>query len=43
MFRSNSIIGRIIAHERGKILPLIIKKTRLSKEDAETLFTYVWC
>lgn len=40
---SEYIIGRIIAHERGKILPLIIKKTRLSKEDAETLFTYAWC
>ena len=38
---SEYIIGRIIAHERGKILPLIIKKTGLSKEDAETLFTYI--
>lgn len=32
---SEYIIGRIVAHERGKVLPLIIKKTGLSKEDAE--------
>ena len=38
---SEYIIGRIVAHERGKVLPLIIKKTGLSKEDAETLFTYI--
>lgn len=31
---SEYIIGRIVAHERGKVLPLIIKKTGLSKEDA---------
>ncbi|WP_278897866.1 TetR/AcrR family transcriptional regulator [Lactobacillus gallinarum] len=38
---SEYIIGRIVVHERGKVLPLIIKKTGLSKEDAETLFTYI--
>ena len=38
---SEYIIGRIVAHERGKVLPLIIKKIGLSKEDAETLFTYI--
>lgn len=38
---SEYIIGRIMTHERGKVVPSIIKKTGLSQEDAETLFTYV--
>ena len=38
---SEYIIGRIMVKERKHVLPLIIKKTGLSKEDAETLFSYV--
>lgn len=38
---SEYIIGRIMAHERNKVLPSIIEKTGLTSEDAETLFTYI--
>ena len=34
------IVGRIMVHERGRVVPAIQKKTGLSKEDAETLFLY---
>ena len=34
------IVGRIMVHERGRVIPAIQKKTGLSKEDAETLFLY---
>ena len=37
---SEYIIGRIMAHERDRVIPSIMKKTGLSKEDAETLFIY---
>lgn len=38
---SEYIISRIIFHEKDKVVPSIIKKTGLSIEDAETLFSYV--
>lgn len=38
---SEYIIGRIMAHEREHVIPSIIEKTGLSKEDAETLFVYM--
>ncbi len=38
---SEYIIGRIMTHEREHVIPSIIEKTRLSKEDAETLFIYM--
>ncbi|MDE7050300.1 MULTISPECIES: TetR/AcrR family transcriptional regulator [Lactobacillus] len=38
---SEYIIGRIIKHERNKVIPAIIEKTGLNAEDAETLFIYV--
>lgn len=34
------IVGRIMVHERDRVVPAIQKKTGLSKEDAETLFLY---
>lgn len=34
------IVGRIMVHERARVVPSIQKKTGLSKEDAETLFLY---
>lgn len=37
---SDYIIGRIIAHERCKIVPSIKKRTGLSEAEAETLFIY---
>lgn len=37
---SDYIIGRIIAHERHKIVPSIQKRTGLSEAEAETLFIY---
>lgn len=37
---SEYIIGRIMARERDHVIPSIMKKTGLSKEDAETLFIY---
>lgn len=38
---SEYIIGRIMLKEKDRVVPLIIKKTGLSVEDAETLFSYV--
>lgn len=38
---SEYIIGRIMVNERDKVLPSVIEKTHLSREDAETLFKYV--
>ncbi|QXD13542.1 MULTISPECIES: TetR/AcrR family transcriptional regulator [Lactobacillaceae] len=38
---SEYIIGRIMINEREKVLPLVIEKTHLSREEAETLFRYV--
>lgn len=35
------IVGRIMAHEKDKVIPSLVKKTGLSEEDAETLFLYV--
>lgn len=37
---SDYIIGRIIAHERSRIVPSIQKRTGLSETDAELLFIY---
>lgn len=37
---SEYIIGRIALSEKGKTIPLIMKKTGLDKEDAETIFMY---
>lgn len=37
---SDYIIGRIIAHERPRIVPSIQKRTGLSETDAELLFIY---
>ncbi|MGN1272886.1 MAG: TetR/AcrR family transcriptional regulator [Lactobacillus sp.] len=37
---SEYIIGRIMSHEYDRVVPSIMKKTGLSKEDAETLFIY---
>lgn len=34
------IVGRIMVHERDRVVPAIQKKTGLSKTDAETLFLY---
>lgn len=34
------IIGRIMAHERGHVIPSLMKKVGCSKEDAETIFLY---
>ncbi|WP_373842313.1 TetR/AcrR family transcriptional regulator [Limosilactobacillus sp.] len=34
------IVGRIMVHERNRVVPAIQKKTGLGKEDAETLFLY---
>ena len=34
------IVGRIMVHERDRVVPAIQKKTGLSKADAETLFLY---
>lgn len=38
---SEYIIGRILAHERDKVIPSIQKKTSLSAKDAETIFLYM--
>ncbi|MGQ5709640.1 TetR/AcrR family transcriptional regulator [Lactobacillus sp. PSON] len=38
---SEYIIGRIMLHEKDKVVPNIIKRTGLSEEDAMTLFSYV--
>lgn len=38
---SEYIIGRIMAHERKHVIPSLMKKTGLAKEDAEILFLYV--
>lgn len=38
---SEYIIGRIMVHERDKVIPSIQKKTGLSEEDAETIFIYM--
>ena len=37
---SEYIVGRIMVHERDRVIPLIQQKTGLSKKDAETLFLY---
>lgn len=37
---SEYIIGRIIAHEKDKIVPSIQKRTGLNKNEAELLFIY---
>lgn len=37
---SDYIIGRIIAHERSRIVPSIQKRTGLNETDAELLFIY---
>lgn len=38
---SEYIIGRIVVNERDTVLPAVIEKTHLPREDAETLFRYV--
>lgn len=37
---SEYIVGRIMAHERNKVVPSIQRKTGLSTRDAEALFLY---
>lgn len=34
------IIGRIMAHERGHVIPSLMRKMGCSREDAETIFLY---
>lgn len=38
---SEYIVGRIMVHERDKVIPSIKRKTGLSTQDAETLFLYI--
>lgn len=38
---SEYIVGRIIANERKRAIPSLMKQTGLSKEDAETMFLYI--
>ncbi|WP_295730556.1 TetR/AcrR family transcriptional regulator [uncultured Limosilactobacillus sp.] len=38
---SEYIIGRIVIHERDKMIPLIQHRTSLDQHDAETLFLYI--
>ncbi|MGN1279257.1 MAG: TetR/AcrR family transcriptional regulator [Limosilactobacillus sp.] len=38
---SEYIVGRIMVHERDKVIPSIKHKTGLSTQDAETLFLYI--
>lgn len=37
---SEYIIGRIMAHERRRVIPSLMKETGCSRADAETLFLY---
>lgn len=38
---SEYIVGRIMLHEREKVVPSIMEKTNLSAQEAETLFKYM--
>lgn len=38
---SEYIIGRIMAREKDKVIPALMKKANLSKKEAETIFLYI--